>query len=111
MASPDQTDLKALFVELRKRAEITLSVKPPESKAEREHRHSLASADARFERTKDLIVLIAVLLGVGAVLVLCLWIAVGSASSPEDKKWATAILASVVTAGLGYLVGKGQASK
>jgi hypothetical protein len=108
MAAPDLKDLGALVSEFRKRAEITLSLKPPESKAEREHRHALTAAEARFERTKDLIVLVAVLLGVGVVLILCLWLAAGSNSSPEDKKWATAILASVVTSGLVILPGSAR---
>src|SRR5579871_665609 len=109
MPARDRTDLDSLFDELRKRAEITLSLKPPESRVEREHRLAMEADEARHGRTKEVIVLIAVLLGVGIVLALCLWLAAGTNSSPEDKKWATAILASVVTLGMGYLVGKNQA--
>jgi hypothetical protein len=105
------TENKVDFGQLISKQKNRITIEPAETPSERKHRLALEAAGARFERTKDVIVLIAVLLGVGLVLALCLWLAAGSNSSPEDKKWATAILASIVTLGMGYLVGKNQASK
>src|ERR1700716_625087 len=111
MAATDFKDFGTIFSAFRNRVEISVSVKPLESKAERDHRLIRESSQAGYERTRDLIILVAVLLGIATILGVCVWLAIGTTSSPEDKKWATAILASTVTLGMGYLVGKEKSAK
>lgn len=82
------------------------SPEPPEELQSRLRREE---ADARFERIKDLIGYLTALLGLAVVVGFSLWIAAGSRSSPDDKKWATAILTSIVTLWGGYVAGKSQA--
>lgn len=50
----------------------------------------------------------ATLLGVGIIGYICLQIATDRTASADDKKWATAILTSTVTGGIGYLTGKAK---
>lgn len=88
--------------------EVETHIRREEHAEERASRLRQREEDAKHARRKDLIVLVAILVGVAAVMGLCGWTAVMGAS-PDDKKWATAVLTSMVTAGLGYLSGKGQA--
>jgi hypothetical protein len=111
MPPANKFDLNKLAEDPRKHVEVTVVVKPPESKAEREFRFAAESASAKYERTRDLIILVFVLVGITAILGVCGWLAVSPHSSPEDKKWATALMASIVTLGMGYLVGKQKAAK
>lgn len=83
------------------------SIETPEELRSRLQREEAA---ARHERFKDLVILVAVLLGVAVMMAFGLRIAADSNSSPDDKKWATALLTSIVSAGLGFLTGKATKS-
>jgi hypothetical protein len=112
MPAPKKFDLmEKLASDPSNRLEGTFTFKPAETKAERDHQLATEAADGRHERRKDLIILIAVLLGLATILGLCLSLAISKESSAEDKKWATAVLASTVTLGMGYLVGKQKPAK
>ena len=40
----------------------------------------------------------------------CLWISLRPGQSPENQKWATTLLTTIVSAGVGYLTGKSSKS-
>ena len=110
MAAPSRkVDLNELFH--RPGIKVDIQVKSPEPPEELQSRLRQQEADARFERTKDLIGYVAALAGVAAVVLCCLWVVIAQRSSPDDKKWATAILTSTVTAWVGYIAGKSKAQK
>jgi cation transport ATPase len=111
MPPAPKLDLNKLASDPSRKIEGTVSVKSPETEAEREHRLTHETEDARHERRKDLVVLIFVLIGITVILIVCVVLAISPSASPEDKKWSTAILASIVTLLMGYLVGKEKASK
>jgi len=90
---------------------VELQVKSPEPTEELLSRLRREEEDARHERTKALIGYLAALVGLGTVCGFCLWIAIGSHSSADDKKWATAILTSIVSLWGGYVAGKSQVAK
>ena len=48
--------------------------------------------------------------GVTVVAVACLWIALKPGQSPDNQKWATTLLTTIVSAGVGYLTGKASKS-
>jgi hypothetical protein len=106
-----QFDLNKHASDPTKHVEFTLNVKPPETPLERKHRLAEEAHDTQHERKKDLLILYWVLIGVTIIMVVCVGLVFMPHTSPEDKKWATAVLASSVTLGMGYLLGKGKASK
>ena len=53
---------------------------------------------------KEAVLFLAALAGVGVVVLACFRIATNPNSSPDDKKWATSILASIVSGVVGYLI-------
>ena len=63
-------------------------------------------ADASYQRRKDLMLFLFAVLGVASVAGLCAFVVVRQASTPDDKKWATTVLFSIVTAAVGFLAGK-----
>jgi hypothetical protein len=67
---------------------------------------SREESDAKYHRIKDLILFIAVLLGVSVIVYVCLNTAINNSTTPDDKKWATSILTAIVSGGVGYLTGK-----
>jgi len=87
---------------------LTVEVKTAESIEERAHRLSEAALDNKARRTKDLWLFFVLLAGVSVVGGACLMASIDSKTSAEDKKWATAMLTSIVSAGVGYLTGKGK---
>ncbi len=91
--------------------QVELQVKSRESPEELVSRLRGQEADARLDRIKALIGYVAALLGSAVVGGVCLWVAARSQSSADDKKWATPILASIITLWSGYAAGKSQASK
>ena len=85
---------------------VKLKIESPESPAEIRSRLQEQKAEAIHARSKDLLLFRVVLAGVVAVAGLCLWVALGPGHTPDDKKWSTSILTSMVSAGVGYLTGK-----
>ena len=99
--------------ELAQRQEnnIEVQVKSPEPPEELLSRLKRQEADAKHERIKALIGYVAALLGMFFVCGFCVWVAVSSRSSADDKKWATAMLTSIVSLWGGYVAGRTQAAK
>ncbi len=97
---PGQSDL----VKLAKGYRVEL--KSHELPQELESRLRKDEADAALQRRKDFLLFLAAVLGVGSVAALCVVVAVRPGSSSDDKKWATAVLTSVVSAAVGFLAGK-----
>jgi hypothetical protein len=60
--------------------------------------------DAWVQWGKEAILFLAAIAGVGFIVVACFRIATNPGGSPEDKKWATSILASIVSGVVGYLI-------
>jgi hypothetical protein len=75
--------------------------KPQELKA----RLQTEEKKAEHELWKEKIILRIVLAGLSTITLACLVVALIPGPS-EDKKWAMAILASIVSAGVGYLGGR-----
>lgn len=84
---------------------LTGEIKPRLSPQELRSRIQRDDDDAAHERRKEMIILIALLIGIGAIFGACLTVALRPGPS-EDKKWAMSILASIVSAGLGYITGR-----
>jgi hypothetical protein len=82
-----------------------------ESIEELQSRFRQQEANAKHQRTKDWYAFLARWISLASVGVVSLWIAAGPHSSPDDKKWATGILTSIVTLWAGYLAGKSQGSR
>jgi cation transport ATPase len=67
-------------------------------------------ADADHERRKEMVILWAVLMTVGAVSVVCITMIVISGAPVDNAKWATPVLTTIVSAGVGYMTGKSSKS-
>jgi hypothetical protein len=63
-------------------------------------------ADAEHQRKKELLILWAVLMIVGAMTFVCVVIVFLPGTSPENSKWATMFLTTIGSAGIGYMTGK-----
>lgn len=98
--APGQSDL----VKLAKGYRVEL--KSHELPQELESRLRKEEADAALERRKNLLLFLTAIAGVVAVAALCAFVAARPGSSADDKKWATAVLTSVVSAAVGFLAGK-----
>ena len=95
----------------RQENSIEIQIKSPEPTEELLSRLKRQDADAKYERIKALIGYVAALVGLSVVCGFCLWVAIGSKSSTDDKKWATAILTSIVSGWGGYVAGRTQVAK
>jgi cation transport ATPase len=90
---------------------VEAQFKSPETPEEIQSRLRQQEAEAKHQRTKDWYAFLAGLISLASVGGVCLWIAAGPHSSPDDRKWATGILTSIVTLWAGYLAGKSQGSR
>lgn len=77
-----------------------------ESLQDTETRLRLKEDDERHKRWRSSILFAATLVGVIFVFGLCVRIIGDKGADVNDKKWATAIMTSIVTGGIGYLTGK-----
>jgi hypothetical protein len=66
--------------------------------------------DADHERRKELVILWAVLITVGVVSVVCIIMIALSGAPVDNAKWATTVLTTIVSAGVGYMTGKSSKS-
>jgi hypothetical protein len=87
-----------------------VAVSPKQTQQELKSRLAREEAEAAHQRRKDFILFVAAVLGVAAVVVLCLVTIALPDRSPDDKKWATSILTSIVSSTVFYLFGKGKAA-
>jgi hypothetical protein len=81
---------------------VSLSNENPQ---EREYRLQQDSYDSQHRRWRTTILFIVVLIAVSIVLYYCLQILTNPQASNDDKKWATAIAASIVSGGIGFITG------
>jgi hypothetical protein len=83
-----------------------LLIESREAPDERDARLNRERAEAEHERHKEIMILRAVLTTVGIALLVCIVVIVMPGSPPENAKWATTLLTTIVSAGVGYLTGK-----
>lgn len=57
-----------------------------------------------------MVILWAVLMTVGVVSVVCIIMIVVSGAPVDNAKWATTVLTTIISAGVGYMTGKGSKS-
>ena len=83
---------------------LTGKIEQKEQRIEIESRLRIEEARERHARRKDMILLVAVLIGLGVICGACLVVAF--TGSAEDKKWAMSVIAAIVSAGVGFIGGK-----
>lgn len=83
-----------------------LTLKSKETRQEIASRLRREEADAELQRKKELLILWAVLMIVGAMTFVCVLIVFLPGTSPENSKWATMFLTTIGSAGIGYMTGK-----
>ncbi len=98
------------FGDLIDEKRLSAYLKPYESPRELSSRLQEEAAEARHRRIKDLVLFLFLLILLGASSFSCLALVARNDSSPEDKKWATGVLAAIVSGGIGFLTGKAQKS-
>ena len=81
---------------------VSLSNETPQ---DRNYRLQQESYDAQHRRWRTTILFLVVLIGVTLILYSCFQILLNPEASSEDKKWATAIAASIVSGGVGFITG------
>lgn len=104
MTTPGKPANKVDLELLAKQAHF--EIKTHELPQELESRLRKEEADAALQRRKDFLLFLAAVLGVGGIAILCIVVAIRPSGSADDKKWATAVLTSVVSAAVGFLAGK-----
>ena len=76
-----------------------------ENSQDRDYRLQQESYDAQHRRWRTTILFIVVLIGVSLMLYFCIQILLNPNATIDDKKWATAIAASIVSGGVGFITG------
>jgi hypothetical protein len=92
--------------DLANRADHQLSIVPREDPETRAAERDIKTAEAAHKRRIDLLLHVAALAVIGVAVVLCVWMIAGAGAGAEDRKWATALLTSVVTGLVGYVTGR-----
>lgn len=62
--------------------------------------------DATFRRVKEMILFVTVLFFVIAAFVFCGYVLLNENSTSDDKKWSMTIAGSILSASIGFLMGK-----
>lgn len=62
--------------------------------------------DAGIRRAKDIVLFVVAVLLILSAFVFCGYLLLNPSSTADDKKWATVIAGSIISAFLGYLTGK-----
>ncbi len=83
-----------------------VKLKGVETRDEAKARLLRESHEAKHRVWRDSILFGTLTLGVSLVAVVCLWIALKPGQESETQKWATTLLTTIVSAGVGYLTGK-----
>ena len=86
---------------------IDFQVKTPETPEEIQSRLRRDEAADRHERLMSIILVASILV----VTSFCLWVISRERSTTDGRKWATGLVTSIVSAGLGYVTGKAVARK
>ena len=76
-----------------------------ENPQDRNYRLQQDSYNAQHRRWRTTILFIFVLIGVSLMLYFCIQILLNPQATTDDKKWATAIAASIVSGGVGFITG------
>lgn len=87
--------------------DLEFSAKTKEKPDERKHRLQMERWKTMLDLTRHSILYIAALVLACIVGAVCVNIVLNAAATPDDRKWATAILTSITTALVGFLVGQG----
>lgn len=90
--------------------DLDVTAKPKETPADAKHRRQLERWKTMLELTRHSILYIAALVLACIVGAVCVNIVLNAAATADDRKWATAILTSITTALVGFLVGQGLPS-
>ncbi len=98
----DQLDLN----EIAQRQDFALSIALREDPTERDSRLRREEAKAALERHKELMLYATTFAVVVAAFGMCSYIVLVATYGGETDKWATALLASIVTGLVGYATGK-----
>jgi hypothetical protein len=77
-----------------------------ETEDERKSRLRQQEWTTKVKLGKDVIISLAALAAGGIVVYICLNVILNPNASPDDKKWATSLVASVASGLVGYLTGK-----
>lgn len=80
-----------------------LSYEDPDIK---KHRLEQESADAKHRRWRSTILFVVTLIGISSVFLIGTQILNNPQATVDDKKWATALVTSIVSGGVGYITGK-----
>lgn len=83
----------------------------PESTPEQMHRLGLQSARAKLELWMEGVLFVLVTAGIVVACWYCSLIVWVSTAGPDDKRWAQSVLSAVISAGVGYLLGKRNGGK
>jgi hypothetical protein len=85
-------------------------LKGVETREELKARVARDSQEVAHRVWRDSILFGIVSTGVAIVSLTCLWIVVKPDQTPDQQKWATTLLTTIVSAGVGYLTGKSSKS-
>lgn len=97
------------FADLVRYGVLTGEIRQREQRIETQSRLRRQEAYESHCRRKEMIILASVLFGLALICGGCLMVAL--IGQPEDKKWAMSVLASIVSAGVGFLGGKSYREK
>lgn len=100
---PNRIDLNNALAEDR----YAVEVKPREDDDERRSRLMREEARDRFQQWRDEWMFKIGCVAVSLVGGVCLWMSVDLDFSADQQRWAQSTIASMITAVLGYLVGRG----
>ena len=76
-----------------------------ENPQDRDYRLQQNSFDSQHRRWRTTVLFIFVLIGIGLVLFGCFQVLLNPEAGADDKRWATAITASIVSGGVGFITG------
>lgn len=103
-SSRPKLDLAELITNADQLAKLV--IERPESVEERAVRLREQNTKTTLSFIKESVVFVLVVIGIVLVVAYCLSIMQNPAASPDEKKWEQTIIASAVTAGIGYLLGR-----
>jgi hypothetical protein len=74
--------------------------------SEAKHKRDQELAEAKHKRWRSTTLFAVTLIGLGFVFWMCLRMLGNPQASQDDKKWATALITSIVSGSVGYITGK-----
>jgi hypothetical protein len=89
---------------------IKIALESREHPDERDARLRREEADAEHQRRIEGLIVRTILVTVSVAAAICFWIVLVPGQSAENAKWATTLLTTIVSGGLGYMTGKNSKS-